>query len=451
MKVLHIDSNHPVLKLGLEKLGCTNEEDYTSSKEEVESQIHLYEGVVIRSRFKIDQQFLDKAINLKFIARVGAGLESIDTDYAEKKGIKLISAPEGNRNAVGEHALGMLLALFNKFNQADSQIRNGSWLREQNRGIELDGKTVGLIGYGNMGKSFAKKLRGFDVEVLCYDIKENVGDENCRQTTLTEIQEKADVLSIHTPFNELSDKMINWDLISLFKKPFYLINTARGSAVVTDHLVQAIQMGKIEGACLDVLEYEKGSFENLFENKTLPPAFEFLIHSKNVLLSPHVAGWTVESKVKLAQTCVDKVAAHFFDIHTKPTNNQIPLEKVTGIGGVFFKTSNPELTREWYQKHLGFDIDNHGSTFWWKDNNHKIATTQWAPFSKKSNYFSPSEKDYMINYRVKNLDQLLIDLTNEGVQIIDKPEVFSYGKFAWILDLDGNKIELWEPLDTTFE
>ena len=152
-----------------------------------------------------------------------------------------------------------------------------------------------------MGKSFAKKLRGFDVEVLCYDIKENVGDENCRQTTLTEIQERADVLSIHTPFNELSDKMINWDIISHFKKPFYLINTARGSAVVTDHLVQAMQMGKISGACLDVLEYEKGSFENLFENKTLHPAFEYLIQSENVLLSPHVAGWTVESKIKFPE------------------------------------------------------------------------------------------------------------------------------------------------------
>ena len=451
MKVLHIDDNHPLLKLGLEKLGCTNEEDFNSSKEEVESKIHLYEGVVIRSRFKIDKQFLDKALNLKFIARVGAGLESIDVDYAAEKGIQLISAPEGNKNAVGEHALGMLLSLFNKIKQADSQIKKGKWLREENRGLELDGKTVGLIGYGNMGKSFAKKLKGFDVEVLCYDIKEDVGDENCRQTTLTEIQEKADVLSIHTPFNQLSDKMINWDIISHFRKPFYLINTARGTAVVTDHLVQAMQMGKISGACLDVLEYEKGSFENLFENKTLPTAFEYLIQSDDVLLSPHVAGWTVESKVKLAQTCVDKVAAHFFNIHTKPQPGNTPLEKVTGIGGVFFKTENPEKTRLWYQQHLGFNIDTYGSTFWWKDNNKKIATTQWSPFTKNTKYFDPSKKDYMFNYRVKNLDQLLIDLKNEGIQIIDKPEIFSYGKFAWILDLDGNKVELWEPLDSSFE
>ncbi len=448
MKVLHIDSNHLVLMSGLEKLGCTNHKDYTSSKEAIEDKIHLYEGLVIRSRFKIDKQFIDKASNLKFIARVGAGLESIDVDYAAEKGIQLISAPEGNRNAVGEHALGMLLALFNKLKQADQQIRSGKWLREENRGIELEGKIVGLIGYGNMGKSFAKKLRGFDVEVLCYDIKEGVGDENCRQTTLTEIQERSDVLSIHTPFNKLSDKMVSWDLISLFKKPFYLINTARGSAVVTEHLVQAMQMGKISGACLDVLEYEKGSFENLFKKNNLAPAFEYLIQSEQVLLSPHVAGWTQESKVKLAQTCVDKIAAHFFDIHTKPQPKDSPLEKVIGIGGVFFKTNNPKKTRLWYQKHLGFAIDTYGSTFWWKDNNQKTATTQWSPFTKNTKYFDPSKKDYMFNYRVKNLDQLLIDLEKEGVQIIDKPEVFSYGKFAWILDLDGNKVELWEPIES---
>jgi phosphoglycerate dehydrogenase-like enzyme/predicted enzyme related to lactoylglutathione lyase len=451
MKVLHIDSNNPILKLGLEKLGCINEEDFSSSKSEIEKIIHLYEGVVIRSRFKIDKQFIDKAFNLKFIARVGAGLESIDTHYAEEKGVYLISAPEGNRNAVGEHALGMLLSLFNKIKQADTQIRNGKWLREANRGLELDGKTVGLIGYGNMGKSFAKKLRGFDVEVLCYDIKENVGDENCRQTTLTEIQERADVLSIHTPYNELSDKMINRDILSLFKKPIYLINTARGSAVVTDHLVEAMMMGKVEGACLDVLEYEKGSFENLFENKTLPPAFQFLIESENVLLSPHVAGWTIESHEKLAQTCVDKVASKFFNIHLKQQESEIAKTKVTGIGGVFFKTKDPEKTKAWYQKHLGFDIDTYGSTFWWKDKNNKKATTQWSPFKKETNYFSPSQKDFMFNYRVLDLENLLIDLEKEGVTIIDKPEIFSYGKFAWILDLDGNKIELWEPIDTTFE
>jgi D-3-phosphoglycerate dehydrogenase len=312
MKILLIDTNHKILQEGLEKLGCICDADYTSSKVQIEEKISNYDGIVIRSRFKIDQQFINKATNLKFIARVGAGLESIDVDYAAAKGIHLIAAPEGNRNAVGEHALGMLLSLFNNLKKADLEIRQGKWLREANRGVELDGKTVGLIGYGNMGKSFAKKLKGFDVEVICYDIKDGVGDENCKQVTLAELQEKTDVLSLHTPFNELSHKMINTQFINKFKKPIYLINTARGSAVVTDDLVTAIIEKKVLGACLDVLEYEKLSFENLFENDNLPEAFNYLIHADNVLLSPHIAGWTVESNIKLAQTIVDKVEAIFF-------------------------------------------------------------------------------------------------------------------------------------------
>ena len=168
-----------------------------------------YDGIIIRSRFSIDKTFLDAAINLKFIGRVGAGLENIDCDYATKKGITLIAAPEGNRNAVGEHALGMLLSLFNKLNKADREVRNGLWQREANRGVELDGKTIGLIGYGNMGKAFAKKLLGFNVEVLCYDIKEYVGDKNAKQVTLKELQEQADVLSLHTPQTAQTVGMIN--------------------------------------------------------------------------------------------------------------------------------------------------------------------------------------------------------------------------------------------------
>ena len=312
MKVLLLDTNHPILKSGLEKLGCICDEEYTSSKEKIEEKISNYNGIVIRSRFKIDKTFINAATNLKFIARVGAGLESINIEYAEDKGIHLISAPEGNRNAVGEQALGMILALFNNLKKAELEIRKRKWLREENRGIELEGKTVGIIGYGNMGKAFAKKLRGFDVEVICYDIKPNVGDENCKQVTLKELQQKTDVLSIHTPFNELSHKMINTAFINAFKKPFYLINTARGSAVVTDDLVTALKNKKILGACLDVLEYEKLSFENLFENDVLPEAFDYLVHSEKVLLSPHIAGWTVESKIKLAQTIVDKVATTFY-------------------------------------------------------------------------------------------------------------------------------------------
>lgn len=311
MRVLHLDSNHSLLLNQLNDLGFINNEDYTSSKEEIEAKIHQYDGIIIRSRFTIDKEFLDKATNLKFIGRVGAGLENIDCDYAEKKGVYLISAPEGNRNAVGEHSLGMLLSLFNKLNKADKEVRGGKWLREENRGIELDGKTVGLIGYGNMGKSFAKKLRGFDVEVLCYDIKSNVGDENCKQVSLQELQERADVLSLHTPQTELTKNMVNAKFINQFKKSFWLINTARGKSVVTEDLVEALKANKVLGAGLDVLEYEKKSFENLFAEKEMPTAFQYLINANNVILSPHVAGWTVESKEKLAQTIVNKIKAKF--------------------------------------------------------------------------------------------------------------------------------------------
>lgn len=311
-KILLLDDNHPLLKKQLEQAGYTCEEDFSSDKTVIEEKIQHYVGIVIRSRFKIDKAFIDKGINLKFIARVGAGLESIDTAYATQKGIKLIAAPEGNRNAVGEHTLGMILSLFNHLNRADRQIRQGKWLREANRGIELDGKTIGIIGYGNMGNAFAKKLRGFDVDVLCYDIKDNVGNENARQVSLSEFQEKVDVISIHTPHNEQSFQMINTAFISGFKKAIYLFNTGRGSAVVTKDLVKSLQNGKIVGAGLDVLEYEKTSFENLFENDTLPEAFGYLIQADNVLLSPHVAGWTVESKIKLAQTIVDKIVQFDF-------------------------------------------------------------------------------------------------------------------------------------------
>ena len=310
MKILHLDTNHPLLLNQLNDLGFINDEDYTSSKEEIKLKIKDYDGFIIRSRFSIDKTFLDAATNLKFIGRVGAGLENIDCDYAESKGITLISAPEGNRNAVGEHSLAMLLSLFNKLNKADNEVRNGKWLREDNRGIELDGKTVGLIGYGNMGKAFAKKLRGFDVNVLCYDIKDNVDDENATQVSLEKLQEEADVLSLHTPETPLTIGMVSQDFINNFKKPFWLINTARGKSVITSDLVSALKSNKILGAGLDVLEYEKASFESLFSS-TLPEAFQYLIEAQNVILSPHVAGWTLESKEKLAQTIVNKIKAKF--------------------------------------------------------------------------------------------------------------------------------------------
>ena len=307
VKILHIDSNHPLLWEQLEQAGFQNEADFTSSKTEIEAKIQDYHGIVIRSRFKIDKAFIDKASKLKFIARVGAGLESIDCDYAFSKNIQLIAAPEGNRNAVGEHTIGMLLSLMNKLNRADKLVREGKWIREGNRGYELEGKTVGIIGYGNMGKSFAKKLKGFDVDVLCYDIQDNVADENAKQVSIKELQAKSDVLSLHIPWTPETDKLINREFINRFAKPFWFINTSRGKNVVTDDLVAALETGKILGAGLDVLEYEKLSFENLFIETERPKAFDYLLQAENVLLTPHIAGWTYESHEKLAQIIVDKI------------------------------------------------------------------------------------------------------------------------------------------------
>ena len=310
MKILHLDSNHPLLIEQLTDLGHTNHEDYNSSKKAVEAKIHLYDGLIIRSRFRIDAGFLDKATQLKFIGRVGAGLENIDTDYAYAMGVHLISAPEGNQNAVGEHALGMLLSLFNKLTISDREVRNGIWQRESNRGNELDGKTIGIIGYGHMGKAFSKKLQGFDVDVLCYDIKANVGDENSRQVPLEVLQEKAHILSLHVPQTAATINMVNTDFISSFKHPFWLLNTARGNCVVTSDLVKALESKKIRGAALDVMEYEKSSFETIFSSK-IPKAFSSLLKADNVIFSPHVAGWTIESHRKLAQTIVDKIKFQF--------------------------------------------------------------------------------------------------------------------------------------------
>lgn len=446
IKILHIDSNHPLLWEQLQQAGFTNHEDFTSAKDEIEAKIQDYQGIVIRSRFKIDKAFIDKAINLQFIARVGAGLESIDCEYAQSKNIQLIAAPEGNRNAVGEHALGMLLSLFNNLNKADKEIKSGHWNRESNRGHELDGKTVGIIGYGNMGKSFAKKLRGFDVDVLCYDILENVGDVNAKQVSLEELQQKVDVLSLHIPWTPETDKIINADFIQAFAKPFWLINTARGKNVVTTDLVEALQSGKILGAGLDVLEYEKGSFEHLFLENHVPEAFQYLLKADNVILTPHVAGWTFESHEKLAQVIVDKIKAKYFG-EAKANETE---KRVTGIGGIFFKSKDSKALVAWYGKHLGLKTDDYGSTFWWKDKNGDDCSTQWSPFSEDTTYFQPSEKQFMQNFRVHDLDNLLIKLKVEGVTIVGETESYDYGKFGWIMDIEGNKIELWEPIDKAF-
>lgn len=311
MKVLHLDTNHPLLIEQLAAAGFQNDLDYTSPKSEVAKKIHLYDGIIIRSRFSLDRPFLRKARNLKFIGRVGAGLENIDLIEAEDMGVHVVAAPEGNRNAVGEHTLGMLLSLFNKLNKADREVRAGTWDREGNRGHELDGKTVGIYGYGNMGKAFAKKLAGFDTEVLCYDIIGGVGDIFARQVGIMELRQKAEVVSLHLPQTPKTFHIVNSAFIDAFKNPFWLLNTARGNCVVTADLVAALKSGKVLGAGLDVLEYEKSSFEDMFTEDQLPDPFRDLIHNENVLLSPHVAGWTVESRQKLAQTIVDKIKAKF--------------------------------------------------------------------------------------------------------------------------------------------
>lgn len=310
MKILHIDTNHPLMIEQLSKAGFENHEDYISSKQEILKKIAPYDGLIIRSRFSIDKAFLDQAHNLKFIGRVGAGLENIDCQYAQSKGVMLISAPEGNRNAVGEHTLALLLSLLNKIKKADTEVQQGLWLREENRGYELDYLTVGIIGYGNMGKSFAKKLRGFSCKVLCYDIKPDVGDENATQVSLEELQAQADVVSLHTPQTPLTLQMVNHLFINQFAKNFWFLNTARGKSVVTTDLVKALKSGKIKGAGLDVLEYEKSSFEDFFQGE-LPEDFSYLLSANNVIITPHIAGWTIESKTKLAQVIVDKIIQNF--------------------------------------------------------------------------------------------------------------------------------------------
>ena len=310
MKILHLDKNHPLLIEQLIKAGYKNDEDYTSSKSDIEQIISGYDGIVIRSRFKCDSTFIAAGTNLKFIARVGAGLESIDIPFAESKGITLISSPEGNCNAVGEHTLGMLLSLFNKLNKADLEVKKGKWNREANRGIELDGKTVGIIGYGNMGKAFSKKLQGFDCKVICYDIKENVGDKNATQVSLITFQKEVDVVSLHIPWTPLTNRMVNSDFINQFSKAFWLLNTARGKSVVTPDIILALKKGQLLGAGLDVLEFEKSSFESLFSNK-IPASLSELLGMDNVILSPHIAGWTIESNEKLAQVIVDKIVRKF--------------------------------------------------------------------------------------------------------------------------------------------
>ena len=306
MKILLLDKNHPLITEQLSEKGFVLEEDFSSSYEQVLEKIHLYEGIIIRSRIPLDAHFLEKAKNLKFIARVGAGMENIDTAKAQELGIKLINSPEGNKDAVAEHVIGTLLVLMNRLFISSNEVKKGIWLREENRGEEILGKTFGIIGYGNMGKAVAKRLSGFGCKTIFYDIKPNLSDESATQVSLQELQENADILSLHTPLTEDTLYMIDEEFISKMKKNFYFINTARGKNLKTSALVNALKSGKIKGACLDVLEYEKTSFENL---ETKNEDLEYLLNSEKAIITPHIAGWTHESKIKLAQVIVDKILA----------------------------------------------------------------------------------------------------------------------------------------------
>lgn len=313
MNVLFVDAVHSILENRLTALKCCCDFDYQSSKKEIEAKINQYQGLVIRSRFPIDKAFLDAASNLKFIARSGAGLENIDLAYAEQKGITVFYSPEGNMDAVGEQAIGMLLMLFNQLKKGDAEVRNGIWDREGNRGLEIAGKTIGIIGYGNMGKAFAKKLSGFDCNVIAYDkYKAGFTDNFVQGVDLQTLQQESDVISIHLPLTEETKYYINDSFIAACQKSFFLINTARGNHVKTTDLVQALKSGKILGVCLDVLEYETKSFETI-NSKDLPKDFNYLCASDKVILSPHVAGWTKESYIKLSSFLADKIEDTFFN------------------------------------------------------------------------------------------------------------------------------------------
>jgi D-3-phosphoglycerate dehydrogenase len=300
--ILIVDDIHPVFMERAEAMGYHCDYQPTIKPAEALQIIGNYEGLVMRSKFKLNREYIDAGKNLRFVCRAGAGMDNIDEAYAEEKGIALINAPEGNMDAVGEHAVGLLLSLMNNFRIADAQIRAGSWQREANRGYELKGKTVGIIGYGFMGRSFAKKLSGFEVNVIAYDkYKTGFSDQYAREVSMEEIVKHSDVLSLHIPLTPETNGLVNEEYLFHFKKPIFLINTARGKAVQTRAVLNAIKQGKILGAGLDVLESEK--FPNLAEQKW----FDELCQSGKIILTPHVAGWTFDSYRKISEVMAEKL------------------------------------------------------------------------------------------------------------------------------------------------
>ncbi len=302
-KILIVDDLHPFFAEEAEKLGYVVDVRPVITKEETLAIIENYTGIAIRTKFRIDQEFFDAALNLKFVARAGAGLDNIDVAIAKQRGITLIAANEGNMDAVAEHAVGLLLALLNNFRKADLEIRAGVWNREGNRGYELKGKTVGIIGYGFMGKSFARKLSGFGVNIMAYDkYKTGFSDEFAREVSMEEIVKHSEVVSLHLPLTAETKQMVNDEYFFHFKKSIFFINTARGEIVNTQSVLANIANGKILGAGLDVLEIEK--LPALIEQQW----YAELAANQKVILTPHIAGWTFESYRKISEVLAHKLA-----------------------------------------------------------------------------------------------------------------------------------------------
>jgi len=311
MRILIIHKVHPILKELLLKAGFQVDEKLDLSRSQIIDILPKYNGLVVRSALKVDKEIIDAGINLKFIGRLGAGMENIDGEYANQKQIKLFNAPEGNRSAVGEQTVGMLLSLFNNLNKADKEVRNGIWLREDNRGEEIEGKTIGIIGYGNMGGAFARKISGFGAKVIAYDkYKTNYSDSYAEEVSMVELSEKSDIISFHVPLQDDTYHMANQEFFNSCKKGVYIINTARGAVIDSAILVSELKNKNIKGACLDVLEYEGMSFENIKAN-TKNRNFEFLTKAENVILSPHIAGWTHQSNRKMAVVLAEKILFSF--------------------------------------------------------------------------------------------------------------------------------------------
>ncbi len=303
-RIFIIDEMHDSIVPMLEGIGYEVDYQPTISKEDVVAKIGAFEGLILRSKLNLDKTLLDKAVKLEFIARAGAGLDKIDIKEVERRGIELLNAPEGNRDALGEHSLGLLLALTNNIVKAHREIRKFTWDREGNRGYEIGGKTVGLLGYGNMAQAFAKRLEPFGCKVLAYDkYKVNYGDEIVDESSLKEIQENADVFSIHTPLTLETRALVDKEFLSSFKKPIWIINTARGEIIPIKDLLELLESGKVLGAALDVLEKEK--MHKLTHNEK--DMYNELFEKHNVILTPHVAGWSFESYVRINEVLTEKI------------------------------------------------------------------------------------------------------------------------------------------------